>query len=64
MNKEVLHMLDAKAVGGTILTGLSAWIDIATPLVGLVVTVVVGGLTAWYTWERAIKLKREREDDK
>lgn len=55
-------MLDAKAVGGTAVTTLSAWATWAEPIVGLVITVIVGGLTAWYTWERASKLRNERKN--
>lgn len=67
MDKGIVHMLDAKAVSGTFATAMVAasptWMDTASTVVTLVVTLVVGGLTAWYTWERAIKLKREREDE-
>ena len=66
MNRELVHMIDAKIASGTLATVATAttgWLDIAAPIVTMVVTIVVGTLTAWYTWERAIKLKRERENE-
>ena len=60
-----MKMFDGKAVGGTLATFTSAsssWIDIAEPIITIVVTLIVGAATLWYTWERAMKLKRERKD--
>ena len=60
-----IHMLDTKAATGTVATALSAyagWVDLAGPIASLAVTVIVGGLTAWYTWERAVKLRDERKN--
>jgi Na+/H+-translocating membrane pyrophosphatase len=62
MEKGFIHMIDAKAAAGTAATTLSAWATWAEPVVGLIVTIVVGGLTAWYTWERANKLRNERKN--
>jgi hypothetical protein len=59
-----MSIVDTKAVSGLALTAGSAgssWIEIVEPLTSLFITVVVGGLTAWYTWERAMKLRRERK---
>ncbi len=56
-------MTDLKIAMGLVATAASAgvgWLDYVSDVVTIVVTIVVGGLTAWYTWERASKLKRER----
>lgn len=61
------HVADAKVVAGTVATALSAtapnWTDVANPAAQFVVTVVVGGLTAWYTWERIKKIRKENDND-
>ncbi len=65
MNKEILHMFDAKAIGGAAATFTSAgasWLDIAEPVVTIVFTVIVGVCTTWYTVERAMKLRKERKN--
>ncbi len=62
-------MLDAKAITGTVVTGAAAagtWIEQANAYGQLIL--VVGGilvacLTAWYTWERANKLRKERKEN-
>lgn len=64
---DVYTMIDGKALSGTIATMVSAsasWLEIAEPVVTIFVTLVVGGLTAWYTWERATKLRHERKGRK
>ena len=58
-------MVDTKAATGTVLTaGIagSSWLDIAEPIVTIFMAVLVGSLTAWYTWEKAMQLRRERKD--
>ena len=39
------------------------WLSWASDAATLLASVVVGSLTAWYTWERANKLRRERKDE-
>lgn len=61
----IVHMVDAKAAAGTIMTMAAAstsWIEMAEPIVTMVTTVLVGGATLWYTVERATKLRKERKD--
>lgn len=61
----MIQMLDGKAIAGTLATFTSAgvsWLNVAEPIVTMVVTLIVGAATLWYTWERAMKLKRERKD--
>jgi len=60
-------MVDAKALGGTLLTITSAgsgWLDIAEPIVTMTVTIIVGGATLWYTVERALILRKARKEEK
>lgn len=60
-------MFDAKAVAGTLATMSAAstsWIDLAEPVVTMTVTIIVGGATLWYTIERALKLRKERKQNK
>ena len=52
---------------GLVMTGSVVgvgWLELASDAATLIATIVIGGLTAWYTWERASKLRRERKDDK
>ena len=59
-----LAVLDAKAVAGTLATGAAAsttWLDVAEPIVTIVMTLVVGLTTLWYTWERAKDLRNKRK---
>ncbi len=58
--KELIAMLDFKAVTGLFATGGAAWLDYAEPIVTITVTIIVGGATLWYTIERALKLRKER----
>ena len=61
---EGLQMLDAKAITGTFATGAlasSSWLDVAEPIVTILMTLIVGGVTLWYTWERAAVLRAERK---
>jgi hypothetical protein len=68
MNKG-FEMIDPKAALGVILTSTAAastWIEQANAYGQLLLTaggIVVAILTAWYTWERARKLRNERKDD-
>ena len=58
-------MADPKSVGGTVATALAAsttWVEAIEPIVTVVMTLLVGALTAWYTIERAIKTRRERKE--
>ena len=58
-------MIDAKALVGTFATAISAsttWLEAAEPIVTMVVTTVVGGVTLWYTVERALVLRKERKN--
>jgi membrane protein DedA with SNARE-associated domain len=63
-----IHMIDTKALAGMFITaGLagSTWVDQANAYGQLLLTaggIVVAVLTAWYTWERARKLRKERKD--
>lgn len=63
-----MSMLDGKAVGGTIVAMMAAgstWLEQANAYGQLALTVggiIVVCLTAWYTWERAHKLKNERKE--
>ena len=62
-----LAVLDAKAITGTVATGVAAsttWLDVAEPVVTIFMTLLVGGVTLWYTWERAqdLRNKRKRRD--
>jgi hypothetical protein len=62
-----MSLIDGKAVVGTLSTAGAAstsWIATVEPYVTVITTVVVGGLTAWYTIERALKLRRERKERK
>ena len=54
------------AVGVLMTSGVvgASWLEIASDAATLIATVVIGGLTAWYTWERAMKLRKERTNDK
>ena len=47
-------------VATTSVAGVS-WLEYASDAATLTAAVIVGGLTAWYTWERASKLRRERK---
>jgi hypothetical protein len=64
-----IHMIDMKSLTGVILTASAAastWIDQANEYGQLLLAVggiVVALLTAWYTWERANKLRKERKDN-
>ncbi len=64
-----LHMLDTKALVGTLLTVSAAagtWIEQANALGQLALVgagLIVAGLTGWYTWERANKLRNERKEN-
>lgn len=58
-------MTDVKVAAGALGTAGSAmagWVQYIEPGVSLLFTVIVGSLTAWYTWERAMKLRKERKD--
>lgn len=59
-------MSDLKIAGGTLLTAMSitapSWLDSANLIATLLFTIVVGSLTAWYTWERIQKLRKQRKD--
>lgn len=64
MHREITHMVDGKQIAGLVGTASSSiagYLDILEPLVGIGVTLIVGGLTAWYTWERASELRRKRK---
>lgn len=62
-------MFDGKVLVGTLLTASAAastWVEQANAYGQLVLTVggiIVACLTAWYTLERARKLRRERRKD-
>lgn len=61
---EGLQMLDAKAITGTFATataGSLTWLEVAEPVVTILMTLIVGGVTLWYTWERAAVLRAERK---
>lgn len=63
MSGEVLPVVDTKVATGTLATASSAaagWLNVAEPIVTIVVTLAVGGATLWYTVERAMKLRKER----
>jgi len=65
--KEAMHMLDAKAMAGTLATisaASTSWLEIAEPIVTMTVTIIVGGATLWYTIERALKLRSQRKERK
>lgn len=51
------------AVGVLMTSGVvgAGWLEIASDAATLIGTIAVGGLTCWYTWERANKLRRERK---
>ncbi len=57
-------MHDAKIAVGTVATAVAAsaptWLETAQSVAGLVITVVVGTLSAWYTWERIKKIRRDK----
>ena len=58
-------MQDKLVAAGVLMTGSvvgAGWLELASDAVTLLATLVIGGLTAWYTWERAVKLRRERKD--
>ena len=58
-----LHMIDGKAMLGTVTTagvGVGGWLDVAEPVITIVMTLIVGAATLWYTVERAMKLRKER----
>lgn len=60
-------MADVKTAAGTAATMLSAsgsWLDVAEPIVTMIVTLAVGGATLWYTIERSLKLRKERKQEK
>lgn len=57
-------MVDTKIVVGAFATTGAAWLDYAEPIVTITVTLIVGGATLWYTVERALKLRRERNEGK
>lgn len=61
-------VVDTKVGAGTALTMMAAtsdsWLTTAEPLVTMVMTIIVGGATLWYTVERAIKLRKERKEKK
>jgi len=52
------------AVGILMSSGVvgAGWLELASDAATLIATIVIGGLTAWYTWERASKLRRERKN--
>jgi hypothetical protein len=59
-------MQDKLIAVGVLMTGsvgVAGWLEYASDAATLVSIVVVGGLTAWYTWERASKLRRERKKE-
>jgi hypothetical protein len=62
-------MVDTKSLVGVVVTASAAastWIEQANAYGQLLLTVgglIVAGLTAWYTWERANKLRNERKDE-
>ncbi len=62
-------MLDPKAITGASVTAAAAagtWIEQANAygqLLLIVGGIIVACLTAWYTWERAYKLRQDRKDD-
>jgi hypothetical protein len=61
-------MIDPKMLVGAVITASAAastWVEQANAYGQLALTVggiVVAILTAWYTWERARKLRNERKD--
>lgn len=61
---------DLKIAAGTLLSAsalTSSWIEQANDIGGLILTgfgIVVACLTAWYTWERADKLRKARKENK
>lgn len=57
--QDKLVAVGAVMTGGVVGVG---WLEYASDAATLLAAIVVGGLTAWYTWERAAKLKRERRD--
>ncbi len=69
IREQGLHMLDTKALVGTMLTVSAAagtWLEQANAYGQLALTVagfVVAGLTGWYTIERARKLRKERKEN-
>jgi hypothetical protein len=67
MNTGIYNMQDVKVMTGMFATASSAfagWVEAMQPVASFTVTVVVGALTAWYTWERAAKLRKERKNVK
>jgi len=59
-------MQDKLVAVGVLMTGSvvgAGWLEIASDAAALIATIVIGGLTAWYTWERANKLRRERKKE-
>lgn len=60
---------DVKIAIGTTVATVSAgatWVAQATAVGQLLLTsiaLIVAGLTAWYTWERANKLRKERKEN-
>jgi hypothetical protein len=62
--EEGIRMMDARVALGatsTVGTSMAGYLNVIEPIVTIVVTLVVGGLTAWYTWERAVNLRRQRK---
>ncbi len=59
-------MQDKLIVTGILATGGIAgvgWLELVSDAATLVSTIIVGSLTAWYIWEKAAKLRRERKRD-
>lgn len=67
MNIGIYNMHDVRVLTGMFATtgsAIAGWAEMIQPVASLLVTVVVGVLTAWYTWERAVKLRKERKNGK
>jgi hypothetical protein len=62
------QMTNLKVAAGVILTAgatAQSWVEQANTYGQLVITgvgILVAILTVWYTWERAMKLRKERKE--
>lgn len=69
VGKNDLNVLDQKAVAGTLTTAgaaVAGWLEAVGPAASFAVTIIVGGVTVWYTVERALltRQKRKQEEEK
>jgi len=58
---------DIKIASGLAGVATAAWVQAATQIGQLVLTgagIIVAVLTAWYTWERITRLRKERKEKK